>query len=123
MATVVKEREEIKVENTKRQTAKDFPGEFPRFWTEKDDLAGFFRNYTDYCDFWKNCHTTSYRVMSMWGEYTMKMWDTFIDQTMYFQKEGRTLFQEWMETYQDICKDYQKMGEKNFDSLTSAFKQ
>lgn len=121
MATIVKEKEEIKVE--KKPTRKDEMGEFPKFWDDKEDAFGFYKQWTDYCEFWRNYHTTTFHVLNMWGDYAMKLWDMFVDQSMYVQKEGRNLFQEWMDTYQGICKDYQKMGEANFESMTSIFKQ
>ncbi|MCG6536785.1 MAG: hypothetical protein L7F78_19280 [Syntrophales bacterium LBB04] len=121
MATMIKEREEIKTE--KKPVRKDEMGGFPKFWDDKGVGFGFFKQFSEYCDFWRNYHTTTFQVMHMWGDYTMKMWDTFVDQTMHMQNEGRTLFQEWVETYQGICKDYQKMGETNFESMTSVFKK
>lgn len=123
MATVIKEREEIKTDAQKKPSRKEETREYPRFWDEQEDAFGLFRHMSDYCQFWNNYHTTSFNILQMWGEYTMKMWDTFVDQSMYFQKEGRNLFQEWMETYQGICNDYQHMGEKNFESFSTMFKQ
>lgn len=120
MSIAVKEREEVKVEALKKAPKKE--ERYPDFFEREVESFSPLKGMPNYIGFLRSCNSSLYEVFYMWSDFSFKMWDTLIDQTMHAQKEGREIFNGWMENCHMISREYQKMGEKNFDSLSSLFK-
>lgn len=117
--TAVKEkiRVEEPVEVTKRREERI---QAPQRREERFDIQG---NLDHLFTFWRHQLRSSFDLARMWEDYTMRMWDGMVDQSLAIQQEQRDLQQRWVKMYRDIFHSFREAGEEHIEMIASMWEK
>lgn len=87
---------------------------------ERFDIQG---NLDHLFTFWRHSLKNSFYVAQMWEDYTRRMWDGMVDQSLAIQQEQLDLQQQWVKMYRDIFRSLREAGEEHIEMIASMWEK
>lgn len=72
-------------------------------------------------DFYKSAFENTYNAMTMLQEQSLKMVETYLDQTPGLPEEGKKAVQEWIKACKKGSQDYKATVDENFKKVGDFF--